>query len=232
MALVEADHSAWLEYIKQLRAAAERANEASIYQTLAEAPDSFRIAIGEAKNACDDLVTAKLNLELHIARLLRQIEGKGRRHDLTGQVCAFCSEPHWADTCPRFTTLKERFDRARQLRLCFKCLRKGHNQKDYTRNVYCHHCKRKGHPTAPCKTWHRSQQEKEENPVGETHTQAIRTVSAIETPEQQEQDRTVLHLSTFVEVRGDAPHTKTIKVPVLFDVGFIHNGRSSPAIGH
>uniref|UniRef100_A0A915BSH0 Uncharacterized protein n=1 Tax=Parascaris univalens TaxID=6257 RepID=A0A915BSH0_PARUN len=65
---VEADHSAWLEYIKQLRAAAEKANEASIYQTLAEAPDSFLIVISEAKNAYDDLVTAKLNLELHTAR--------------------------------------------------------------------------------------------------------------------------------------------------------------------
>uniref|UniRef100_A0A914R8I0 Uncharacterized protein n=1 Tax=Parascaris equorum TaxID=6256 RepID=A0A914R8I0_PAREQ len=41
----------WLECIKQLRAAAEKANEASIYQALAEAPDSFLIVIGEAKNA-------------------------------------------------------------------------------------------------------------------------------------------------------------------------------------
>uniref|UniRef100_A0A915A3W2 Peptidase aspartic putative domain-containing protein n=1 Tax=Parascaris univalens TaxID=6257 RepID=A0A915A3W2_PARUN len=49
--------------------------------------------------------------------------------------------------------------------------------------------------------------------------QAIRTVAAIATPEQQERDKTVLLLSTFVKVRGDAPHTKTIKVPVLFDVG-------------
>uniref|UniRef100_A0A915AWA4 Peptidase aspartic putative domain-containing protein n=1 Tax=Parascaris univalens TaxID=6257 RepID=A0A915AWA4_PARUN len=49
--------------------------------------------------------------------------------------------------------------------------------------------------------------------------QTIRTVAAIATPEQQERDKTVLLLSAFVEVRGDAPHTKTIKVPVLFDVG-------------
>uniref|UniRef100_A0A914RPH3 Uncharacterized protein n=1 Tax=Parascaris equorum TaxID=6256 RepID=A0A914RPH3_PAREQ len=46
---VEADHGAWLEYLKQLRAAAEKANEASIYQTVAEAPDSFLIVIGEAR---------------------------------------------------------------------------------------------------------------------------------------------------------------------------------------
>uniref|UniRef100_A0A915B5W9 Uncharacterized protein n=1 Tax=Parascaris univalens TaxID=6257 RepID=A0A915B5W9_PARUN len=58
----------WLECIEQLCAAAEKANEASIYQTLAEAPDISPIVIGEANNACDDLVTAKLNLELHIAR--------------------------------------------------------------------------------------------------------------------------------------------------------------------
>uniref|UniRef100_A0A915CKM8 Tick transposon n=1 Tax=Parascaris univalens TaxID=6257 RepID=A0A915CKM8_PARUN len=48
----------------------------------------------------------------------RQTERKGKRHDLTRQVCAFCNEAHWADVCLRFTTLKERFDRARQLRLC------------------------------------------------------------------------------------------------------------------
>uniref|UniRef100_A0A915BQF4 Uncharacterized protein n=1 Tax=Parascaris univalens TaxID=6257 RepID=A0A915BQF4_PARUN len=123
------------------------------------------------------------------------------------------TEPHWGDICPRSTTLKERFDRARQLRLCFKYLRDGHNQRDCTRNVSSYHCKRKGHPAALCKTWHRSQQRKRENAVGETHTQTIRTVSAIATPEQQEQDRTVLLLSTFVELRGDASHTKTIKVP-------------------
>uniref|UniRef100_A0A915A3Y7 Peptidase aspartic putative domain-containing protein n=1 Tax=Parascaris univalens TaxID=6257 RepID=A0A915A3Y7_PARUN len=67
--------------------------------------------------------------------------------------------------------------------------------------------------------WHRPQQWKEENPVGETQAQTIRTLAAIATSEQQEQDRTILLLTTFVQVRGDAPHTKTIKVPVLFDVG-------------
>uniref|UniRef100_A0A915AYD1 Peptidase aspartic putative domain-containing protein n=1 Tax=Parascaris univalens TaxID=6257 RepID=A0A915AYD1_PARUN len=128
------------------------------------------------------------------------------------------SEPHWADICPRVITLKERFDRALQLRFCFKYLSAGQNQNDSTRNVSCYHCKRKGHPMALCKTWHRSQQREGENSVGETHTQTIRTVSAIATPEQQEQDRKVLLMSTFVDVRGDAPHTKTIKVPVLFDV--------------
>uniref|UniRef100_A0A914ZIR1 CCHC-type domain-containing protein n=1 Tax=Parascaris univalens TaxID=6257 RepID=A0A914ZIR1_PARUN len=106
-----------------------------------------------------------------------------------------------------------------EMDLCFRCLREGHNQNDCTRNVSCYHCKRKEHPTASCKTWHRSQQGKEENHVGETHTQTIRTVAAIATPEQQERDKTVLLLSTFVEIRGDAPHTETIKVPVIFDVG-------------
>uniref|UniRef100_A0A915BS15 CCHC-type domain-containing protein n=1 Tax=Parascaris univalens TaxID=6257 RepID=A0A915BS15_PARUN len=330
---VEADHSAWLEYIKQLRAAAEKANEASIYQTLAEAPDSFLIVIkGKAREAVggftvapenygavktmlqqrfggSELLLKSLYAELHdattptkdfeecvasVERILQQLEqqgenidnsqtelciekrlprsalleveqakeadaawsvrklrdkvqaivrisenmrtatirkpthegwqaqrqvgrreqrnlggvkleeslhhtsalpavakrqtkGKDRRHDLTRQVCAFCSEPHWVDSCPRFTTLKERFDRARQSRLCFKCLREGHNQNDCTRNVSCYHCKRKEHPTA-----HPSQQGKEENPVGETHTQTIRTVAAIATPEQQERDKTQL----------------------------------------
>uniref|UniRef100_A0A915C056 Peptidase aspartic putative domain-containing protein n=1 Tax=Parascaris univalens TaxID=6257 RepID=A0A915C056_PARUN len=127
------------------------------------------------------------------------------------------SEPHWADSCPRFTTLNERFDRARQLRLCFKTCLRGHNQNDCTRNVSCYHYKRKEHPTALCKTWHRSQHGKEENPVGDT--QAIRTVAAIATPGHQERDKMVLLLSTFVEVRDGEPHTKTIKVPVLFDVG-------------
>uniref|UniRef100_A0A915C7X7 Uncharacterized protein n=1 Tax=Parascaris univalens TaxID=6257 RepID=A0A915C7X7_PARUN len=38
------------------------------FTKLAEALDSFLIVIDDAKNACDDLVTAKLNVELHIAR--------------------------------------------------------------------------------------------------------------------------------------------------------------------
>ncbi|VDM28805.1 unnamed protein product [Toxocara canis] len=63
---VEANHTAWLDYIKQLRTAAEKANEASIYQTVTEAPDN----LGQPHNALDDLVTAKMNLELHLSRAL------------------------------------------------------------------------------------------------------------------------------------------------------------------
>uniref|UniRef100_A0A915C837 Uncharacterized protein n=1 Tax=Parascaris univalens TaxID=6257 RepID=A0A915C837_PARUN len=60
-----------------------------------------------------------------------------------------------------------------------------------------------------CKTWHRSQQGKEENPVGETHTQTIRTVAAIATPEQQERDKTVLLL--FTSLCTDQKRSRTEK---------------------
>uniref|UniRef100_A0A915B5K6 DUF5641 domain-containing protein n=1 Tax=Parascaris univalens TaxID=6257 RepID=A0A915B5K6_PARUN len=54
----------WLECIEQLCAAAEKANEASIYQTVAEAPDSFLIVIeGKALEAVGGFTVASDNYE-------------------------------------------------------------------------------------------------------------------------------------------------------------------------
>ncbi|KHN73097.1 hypothetical protein Tcan_14783 [Toxocara canis] len=76
---VEGHHTAWLDYIKQLRTAAERANEASTYQTVTEAPDNFLTLLGEARDVLDDLITAKLNLELQIAPPVSPIRTKQDR---------------------------------------------------------------------------------------------------------------------------------------------------------
>ncbi|KHN86603.1 hypothetical protein Tcan_01426 [Toxocara canis] len=403
---VEGHHTAWLDYIKQLRTAAERANEASTYQTVIEAPDNFLTLLGEARDVLDDLITAKLNLELHIAppvspsgsvptgnntpvqqpqppppinaiqlprlqipkfdgqyrkwpqfwatflhtvdsqpladieklsyllsyledkaleaiggftvapenyeavkttlqqrfgrsevllkslyaelqdtttlikdleecvanveRVLQQLEQMGENIDnAQTELCIEKRLPRWAlleveqakqadaawsvrklrDKLQAIVRIREnmrtattekashenrqvqRQDGRRERRKSGRvsreeCLRHTSALPAVTKRQIERKGKardstqpRKGHPTALCKTWHRSQQGKQENPRGETQAQTVRTVAAIATPEQQTHDRTVLLLATIVAVKGDAPHTKMLKMPVLFDVG-------------
>ncbi|MFH4977642.1 hypothetical protein AB6A40_004351 [Gnathostoma spinigerum] len=144
-----------------------------------------------------------------------EMKEKERKPPRTG--CAFCSDNHWADACPNYTTLKERFDRARQLRICFKCLRPGHNQINCERNATCYHCSRKGHPSALCKTWHRTKQSEEKDSGQEAET--VRAIAAIATRGAQNPEITVLLLSAMVEVEADEPLARTLNMSVLFDVG-------------
>ncbi|VDN44846.1 unnamed protein product [Gongylonema pulchrum] len=59
--------------------------------------------------------------------------------------CAFCSADHWSDKCLKFTTLEQRRNRAREVKACYKCLRRGHIAKDCREQRGCYRCKRPHH---------------------------------------------------------------------------------------
>jgi hypothetical protein len=67
--------------------------------------------------------------------------------------CYFCEgdrkKTHWSDQCKKFTDLKGKRKRARELDLCTKCLRKGHIWKECRVKVKCFHCKGE-HSSAMC----------------------------------------------------------------------------------
>jgi DNA repair exonuclease SbcCD ATPase subunit len=46
------------------------------------------------------------------------------------QSCTFCFQPHQANTCQNYTTQKERWTGAVELKLCTNCLVSGHSVKE------------------------------------------------------------------------------------------------------
>uniref|UniRef100_A0A914UI38 CCHC-type domain-containing protein n=1 Tax=Plectus sambesii TaxID=2011161 RepID=A0A914UI38_9BILA len=63
--------------------------------------------------------------------------------------CIFCNGDHWTNECTTIGTREARLQKATELRLCFKCLKSGHNANQCNNHRPCFHCK-KGHNTALC----------------------------------------------------------------------------------
>ncbi|CAR98655.1 Protein CBG26128 [Caenorhabditis briggsae] len=76
--------------------------------------------------------------------------GQGKQIDSTTfkvtTPCAFCAEEKFIHPhihCKRYSTVESRTDRARELHLCFRCLRSGHSSQTCQRQ--CHHCQGNHH---------------------------------------------------------------------------------------
>jgi hypothetical protein len=65
--------------------------------------------------------------------------------------CKFCGDEHWEDKCPKYKTNDERLAKAKELKICLKCLGKGHISKECKKNVKCFTCKKDGHNSAFCR---------------------------------------------------------------------------------
>ena len=63
--------------------------------------------------------------------------------------CAFCDEQHFNDRCVKYSTPQERLTRAKEKKLCTRCLRKVHTSFNCPKPSMCFHCKRM-HPSALC----------------------------------------------------------------------------------
>uniref|UniRef100_A0A915PEA8 Uncharacterized protein n=1 Tax=Meloidogyne floridensis TaxID=298350 RepID=A0A915PEA8_9BILA len=63
--------------------------------------------------------------------------------------CAFCDEEHFHDKCVKYSTPQERLTRAKEKKLCTRCLRKVHTSFNCPKPSMCFHCKRM-HPSALC----------------------------------------------------------------------------------
>ena len=64
----------------------------------------------------------------------------------------FCQRNnHWSDQCRTVTDIAARLDILKSSRNCFKCLKKGHIQKNCRVRVKCYKCKSLNHHTALCK---------------------------------------------------------------------------------
>ena len=65
----------------------------------------------------------------------------------TSMICSFCKQSHRIYTCPKFLNLSiaDKYEKVKQLRLCFNCLKEGHGIKTCTSKSTCQKCKRKHH---------------------------------------------------------------------------------------
>nr|CAD2179840.1 unnamed protein product [Meloidogyne enterolobii] len=65
--------------------------------------------------------------------------------------CAFCSDPHYDNQCKKYNNIEKRVERARELKLCLKCLKLGHGANNCKNKIECFHCKDKRHCSALCR---------------------------------------------------------------------------------
>ena len=65
-----------------------------------------------------------------------------KSEDLSKRSCLFCSQIHNLVDCPAFTKIpvRERFDFVMKQRLCFSCLRGGHQSRGCYKKKPCSHC--------------------------------------------------------------------------------------------
>ena len=65
----------------------------------------------------------------------------------TSMVCSFCKQSHRIYTCPKFLILSiaDKYEKVKELRLCFNCLEEGHGIKTCTSKSTCQKCERKHH---------------------------------------------------------------------------------------
>lgn len=72
-----------------------------------------------------------------------------QRGDKPPPLCAFCNQQHWTDSCKQYSTHATRNARARELNICFRCLRKGHLAFCCNKRASCYYCKEQ-HSSALC----------------------------------------------------------------------------------
>lgn len=72
------------------------------------------------------------------------------------ESCPLCEEKHFVEKCDAFkrSDVKGRYDKAKQLGLCFTCLKKGHRTSDCLSKVKCSKCSKRHnvllHPEEKC----------------------------------------------------------------------------------
>ncbi|VDK49373.1 unnamed protein product [Anisakis simplex] len=79
----------------------------------------------------------------------RQADSNNRKKN-EPNACPFCNGRHWANQCERFKSTESRTNRAKQLQLCVRCLKRGHFSKDCTNKRPCYYCRSSGHHQALC----------------------------------------------------------------------------------
>ena len=111
----------------------------------------------------DDVTARESCFLMTSATIDDESDDKGNRKQTTGALtttttskgavkCIFCSASHYSDKCTVVTDPNERHDIAKNQKLCFKCLSKGHSIKSCKNKRNCYNCKKSNHHTALCPT--------------------------------------------------------------------------------
>jgi len=65
-------------------------------------------------------------------------------------LCIFCGGKHWENKCDKYPDVEKRFERARELKICFKCLKNSHKSGQCDKLRPCFYCK-ENHNSAFCR---------------------------------------------------------------------------------
>ncbi|VDK17639.1 unnamed protein product [Anisakis simplex] len=144
--------------------------------------------------------------------------------------CVFCNGDHWNDECKRYQTYNERWEKVKQLDLCYNCLVSGHLTKECRRRVQCFHCKRQ-HNSALCKQTFSDERERNNRPMQIEKNRRINAASSQKTSASEnvtsvtavsstkKEATTVLLLCREIMVKKGPYSNKTVSATVLFDTG-------------
>ncbi|KAL3085510.1 hypothetical protein niasHS_009437 [Heterodera schachtii] len=67
------------------------------------------------------------------------------------KACSFCGQEHWSSDCPQYKDTKSRLEKAKEKKLCLRCLGSGHGTREcQARPRSCWYCKKGGHNKAFC----------------------------------------------------------------------------------
>lgn len=145
----------------------------------------------------------------------------------TGLTCAYCGSAHYSDQCDKVTTIDARRKILMKQRLCFICLRSGHQSNECQSEKPCFYCRRThSHHSSICNdhkdrgTWtHRREQAHQVTDSGDQASQTVKDLSENNEHGRLGINEKTLMKTAIVNVRNPNDPTKSLKVRVFFDCG-------------
>ena len=134
--------------------------------------------------------------------------------------CIYCGQSHWSDECTKFATLQSRKEKLKNS--CFKCLQRGHTQKDCRRSRPCAHCGRLNHHRSLCSKLfggvdQPSNRPRESPSIDQTEVQTVSGVNEEENMMLTSSNQVLMQtaLSTVKNISGNT----SLTVRIILDSG-------------
>lgn len=132
-----------------------------------------------------------------------------RQHQTSHKLsCTFCHGNHWSDKCGVVSDPTARKEHLRKNRLCFLCLRRGHDSRDCKKTKTCFYCKG-FHNSSIC-----LQRDKKEDSPNVPYGSTTKTTSG-----HVQQNSCVLLQTADVTLRNSNNTSREVRVKMMLDSG-------------
>uniref|UniRef100_A0A0M3I1S5 CCHC-type domain-containing protein n=1 Tax=Ascaris lumbricoides TaxID=6252 RepID=A0A0M3I1S5_ASCLU len=153
-----------------------------------------------------------------------------RPHSKEPPPCPFCNAHHWAALCNRFQDTEARMNRAKKLKLCLRCLRKGHFAESCPSRRPCYYCRSTNHHQALCTSKTKRTEFKDSSVVNVAEENSQPTTDSVQanhatldrklcTQNTSNDNERVLLLTATAQVSNPRSCLQSKAITVLFDTG-------------